>query len=88
MPNAIFIEDKPRIKPPSNTRQFFKRKNCADDDVEVWYGVQHGSMHALVSLCTGLYLASPSTSAADAFGSAGREAFEQITSVITIIPEL
>jgi len=45
-------------------------------------------MHALVSLRTGLYLNSPSTSADGAFGAAGREAFEQITSVITIIPEL
>ena len=85
MPNSIYIDEMKRTKQPLFTGCFFKRKNHPDN---VWMGVQMGGQYALVSLERGTYLNIPTSTPEKAFGVEGRQAFDQITSTITIVPEL
>ena len=85
MQNKVFIDEKPRIKPPSFAGCFFVKKGLEDD---VLMGVALGAQYALVSLQRGTFYTALTPSQERAFGEAGRESFDQITSTISIIPEL
>ena len=87
MPNSIFIDELKRTKQPPFTGCFFERSNHPNN-TDVWMGVQMGGQYALVSLERGTYLTVPASTPEKAFGEEGRQAFEQITSTITIVPEL